>query len=153
MDDKIDFVVTWGSNDDPEWRKQREYYSAKAGRTVDNSVYRYREWDMLHYLFRGIDKYASWVNKIYFVTYGHLPKWLNTDNSKLVIVKHEEFIPAEYLPYYKYFLIPVFIWIGWNNLSFRPFLSHHGRKFNKRLKFFINFAFEYIYIRIVIYSS
>ena len=24
---KIDFVITWGSNDDPEWRKQREYYS------------------------------------------------------------------------------------------------------------------------------
>lgn len=51
-----------------------------------------------------------------------------------------EFIPEEYLPYYKYCLIPVFIWIGWNNLSFRPFLSHHGRKFNKRLKFFMSLA-------------
>ena len=35
MDKKIDFVITWGSNDDPEWRIQYEYYSAKAGRTVD----------------------------------------------------------------------------------------------------------------------
>ena len=44
---KIDFVITWGGNDDPEWRKQREYYSAKAGRTIDNSIYRYRGWDLL----------------------------------------------------------------------------------------------------------
>ena len=51
-----------------------------------------------------------------------------------------DFIPKEYHPYYKYCLIPVFIWIGWNNLSFRPFLSHHGRKFNKKLKFFMGAA-------------
>lgn len=45
-----------------------------------------------------------------------------------------------YIPYYKYILIPVMLWIGWNNLSFRPFLGHHGRKFNKRLKFFMSLA-------------
>ncbi len=44
------------------------------------------------------------------------------------------------LPIYKYFLIPLFIWIGWNNLSFRPFVSHHGRKFNRRFKFFMSIA-------------
>lgn len=46
--------------------------------------------------------------KIYFVTYGHLPKWLNTNSSKLVIVKHEEFIPAEYLPTFNSFTIEFF---------------------------------------------
>jgi len=51
-----------------------------------------------------------------------------------------KYLPAEYLPFYKYFLIPLFLWIGWNNLSFRPFVSHHGRKFNKKFKFFMSIA-------------
>ena len=33
-----------------------------------------------------------------FVTWGHLPKWLNIDNEKLVIVNHQDYIPEKYLP-------------------------------------------------------
>jgi len=47
---------------------------------------------------------------------------------------------SEVVPYYKWITIPVIIWIGYNNLSFRPFLAHHGRKFNKHLKFFMGCA-------------
>jgi hypothetical protein len=32
------------------------------------------------------------------VTWGHIPKFLNTENPKLEIVRHEDFIPKEYLP-------------------------------------------------------
>ena len=39
-----------------------------------------------------------WVNKVFFVTWGHIPSWLDTTNPKLRIVKHSEFIPKEYLP-------------------------------------------------------
>ena len=98
MDEKIDFLVTWVDESDPKWRKEFEYYSAKEGRTVDKSPVRYRDWGTLRYWFRGVEKFSPWVNKIIFVTYGHLPEWLNTANPKLVIVKHEDFIPAEYLP-------------------------------------------------------
>ena len=56
IEEKIDFVITWGSNTDPNWQKQYEYYSALYGRTVDKSIYRYRSWDTLHFLFRGIEK-------------------------------------------------------------------------------------------------
>jgi hypothetical protein len=45
-----------------------------------------------------VEKFAPWVNKIYFVTWGHVPEWLNLDHPKLKVVKHSEFIPAEYLP-------------------------------------------------------
>ncbi|HDT11544.1 MAG TPA: hypothetical protein ENN58_02270 [bacterium] len=47
---------------------------------------------------------------------------------------------SDFIPHYKFFAIPVLIWIGYNNLSFRPFLAHHGRKFNKPLKFFMTWA-------------
>jgi hypothetical protein len=33
-----------------------------------------------------------------FFSYGHVPEWLDTNNDKIVIVKHSDFIPKEYLP-------------------------------------------------------
>lgn len=98
MDEKIDFVITWVDESDPKWRKEFEYYSAIEGRVVDNNVIRYRDWGTLRYWFRSVEKFAPWVNKIYFVTYGHLPLWLNINHPKLEVVKHEEFIPQAYLP-------------------------------------------------------
>lgn len=93
---KIDFVVLWVDGNDPEWQKQRNLYSGNAG--SGNELIRFREWDILKYWFRGVEKYAPWVNKIHFVTCGHLPSWLNTDHPKLNFVKHSDFIPEEYLP-------------------------------------------------------
>ena len=45
-----------------------------------------------------MENFAPWVNKIHFVTWGHLPHWLNTGNEKLNIVNHKDFIPEKYLP-------------------------------------------------------
>lgn len=39
-----------------------------------------------------------WVHKVFLVTWGHLPKWLDTSHEKLVVVKHTDYIPEEYLP-------------------------------------------------------
>ena len=98
MEEKIDFVITWGSNDDPEWRKQYEYYSAQYGRRVDSSICRYRNWDTLHFLFRGIEKFAPWVNKVYFVTNAKPPKWMNTIHTKLVVLNDKDVVPSKYMP-------------------------------------------------------
>lgn len=92
----IDFVVTWVDDRDPEWRKERAKYSKNRG--TDNRDERYRDWDFLKYWFRGVEKYAPWVRKIHFVTWGHVPAWLDTSNPKLHIVKHEDYISKEYLP-------------------------------------------------------
>ncbi len=45
-----------------------------------------------------MEKYAPWVNKIHFITWGHLPSWLDTSNPKLHIVNHRDYIPEQYLP-------------------------------------------------------
>ena len=108
MDNKIDFVITWVDESDPKWQKEFEYWSAKESRCINTDACRYRDWGTLRYWFRGVEKFAPWVHKIYFVTYGHLPKWLNTNNPKLVIVKHEDYIPAEYLPTFNCFAIEFF---------------------------------------------
>lgn len=95
---EIDFVVIWVDGNDPEWQKEREKYEKNQGVNTDHSVHRFRDWDNMQYWFRGIEKYCPWVNKIHFVTWGHLPKWLNVDHPKLHIVNHRDYIPEQYLP-------------------------------------------------------
>ncbi|WP_172575726.1 stealth family protein [Ligilactobacillus agilis] len=104
QNDKIDFVITWVDGNDPEWQKEKNEFIAKNdgkfNEKIDTRKQRYRDWDNLRYWFRGIEQYANWVNKIYFVTWGHVPSWLNTDNPKLVIVKHKDYLPQAALPCY-----------------------------------------------------
>lgn len=95
----IDFVITWVDGNDQKWLSEKKEYQPQKQDNA-SSKNRYRDWQLLRYWFRGVEKYASWVNKIYFITYGHIPEWLNTDNKKLKIVKHSEYIPNEYLPTY-----------------------------------------------------
>lgn len=94
-ENKIDFVILWVDGNDEKWLNEKNKYLNVKG---DNGENRFRDCDNLEFLFRGIEKYAPWVNNIFFVTWGHIPKWLNTNHPKLKIVKHEEFIPHEYLP-------------------------------------------------------
>lgn len=99
MKNKIDLVIPWVDGNDPVWRAERE----RAGRNYPvnrkaNSDVRYESWDNLQYIFRGIEKFMPWVNKVFFVTYGHLPEFLNQNHPKLKIVTHSQYIPEKYLP-------------------------------------------------------
>ncbi|MGF0046556.1 Stealth CR1 domain-containing protein [Streptococcus hyointestinalis] len=93
----IDFVVTWVNGNDPKWRKSKNKYQGKSEDLL-NTEDRYRDWDFLRYWFRAVEKNTPWVNKIFFITEGHLPEWLDVDNKKLRVVKHSDYIPNEYLP-------------------------------------------------------
>lgn len=97
MDNKIDFVVLWVDGSDPEWVKEKNSY-VPGDTTPEIEAARFRDWDNMKYWFRGIEKFAPWVNKIHFVTYGHLPSFLNTENKKLNIVNHKDIIDSAYLP-------------------------------------------------------
>ena len=46
----------------------------------------------------GVEKFAPWVNRIYFVTCGHIPPWLNTSHPKLKLIRHSDYMKPEYLP-------------------------------------------------------
>lgn len=97
MSDKIDFVILWVDGNDPAWLEQKNEYSPQK-KDYGNKTSRFRDWDNLQYWFRGVEAFAPWVNNVYFITWGHLPKWLNTDHPKLRIVNHKDYIPGEYLP-------------------------------------------------------
>lgn len=95
----IDFVIPWVDGNDKMWLEEKSKYQTTSILEDDTKI-RYRDWDNLQYWFRSVEKYAPWVHKIYFVTWGHIPEWLDITNPKLCIMKHTDFIPREYLPTY-----------------------------------------------------
>ena len=118
----IDVVILWVDGSDPKWQAQkREYLPPVAGDS--NSANRYRDWGILPYWFRAIETFAPWVRKIHFVTWGHVPAFLNLDAPKLHVVRHEEFIPAEYLPTFSSHAIEM-------NIHRIPGLAEHFIYFN-----------------------
>ena len=101
MDYKIDFVILWVDGSDPVWAEEkRKYERLERGATVsdDNPECRYRDTGWLRYWFRGVEKFAPWVNQIHFVTCGQKPEWLNVEHPKLHLVDHKDFIPHQWLP-------------------------------------------------------
>lgn len=103
----IDFVVLWLDSNDPEWRQS--YAKYKTGTKGHIEWARFRNTDIFNYWFRAIEKYAPWVNKVYLVTNGKFPDWINKNNPKLVMVKHSDYIPKEYLPTFNANTIELFI--------------------------------------------
>ena len=93
---KIDVVIPWVDGNDHNWQKQKDLY--KGVKSADKSDSRYRDWDNLQYIFRGIEKFWPWVNHVFLVTCGQKPKWLNLNCEKLRLINHTDYIPDEYLP-------------------------------------------------------
>lgn len=95
---KIDIVITWVDGNDPAWRKEfNKYNPKKINDTNDDS--RFRDWDTLRYVFRSIEKFMPWVNKIHLVTMDQCPEWLDKNNSKINLVSHRDiFQDKSHLP-------------------------------------------------------
>lgn len=118
MEHEIDFVVTWVDGSDPAWRREKAEYLKReplreqkdsAGIQSDDSEERYRDWELLKYWFRGVEKFAPWVRKIHLITWGHLPDWLDERNPRLHVVRHEDYIPGEYLPVFNSNVIEIYM--------------------------------------------
>lgn len=108
MCEKIDFVVTWLDSTDSKWRADYiKYKSESEGRA---ELARFRENGLFKYWFRAVERYAPWVNKVFLVTNGKNPEWLNINNPKLVLIKHSDYIPNKYLPTFNSRTIEFFLY-------------------------------------------
>ena len=96
MKEAIDFVIPWVDGNDPEWRaRKNKCLGISSG---DDREMRYRDWDLLRYWFRGVEKFAPWVRNVFFICDQEPPKWLNRNHPKLKIIRHEDYLPEEYRP-------------------------------------------------------
>ncbi|OAU08538.1 hypothetical protein PY76_13730 [Lacticaseibacillus rhamnosus] len=127
MNFDIDFVIDWVDGNDEGWQEKKSKYMPKAD--TDNRAVRYRDWETLKYWFRAVEKYASWVHRIFFVVDNQVPDWLDVDNPRVVIVNHSDYIPEKFLPVFNSDAIE----LGINKI---PGLSEHFVFFND--DFFIN---------------
>ena len=126
--DKIDFVLPWVDGSDRAWLDlKRKYQASEAGVLCKdaeaNSDIRYQDRGLLKYWFRAVERFAPWVNCVFFVTCGQKPDWLNEQNPKLRLVDHKEYIPSDYLPTFQSNTIEL-------NLHRIPDLSEHFVLFN-----------------------
>lgn len=93
----IDFVVLWVDGTDPAWQMQRAAYLPHT-RDNGSDENRFRDWGLMPYWFRSVERFAPWVHQIFFVTNGQVPSWLNQTHPKLRLVSHKDYIPEKYLP-------------------------------------------------------
>jgi len=98
--EKIDFVLPWVDGDEPKWKKIREQYkNTDITKKDSNSSARFRDMETLKYTLRAIEKNCPWYNKIFLITKGYSPEWLNIDHEKIELVSEEElFIDKSHLP-------------------------------------------------------
>lgn len=82
-------VITWVDDSDPNWRTQYNNHAVQNTppdkiRNYDAGVDRFRSWDNLEYVFRGIETYMPWVRTVHLVTNGQVPEWLNLSSTSLI---------------------------------------------------------------------
>ncbi len=114
----MDVVITYVNGLDPQW--QREYAVATNQSVL---VKRYRDWGLLPYLLRGIEKYMPYVEQVFLVvsSESQVPEWVNREYLKIVL--HKDIIPQEYLPTFNSCTIEQFL----HNI---PALNNHFVYFN-----------------------
>ena len=101
MNGPIDIVLPWLDDHDPSWQAELRDSLGKYPRDegADSNIH-FESWDNLHLWFRAMEKFMPWVHRIVLITWGHVPDFLRIDHEKLFIVRHKDYIPAEYLPTY-----------------------------------------------------
>lgn len=96
---KIDMVYLWCDLADENFKKKKEECAKKYGVEFNaNNDCRYIDNDELKYSLRSLEKFAPWINNIFIVTDEQVPKWLNTEHSKIKIVDHKDIMPESALP-------------------------------------------------------
>jgi hypothetical protein len=93
----VDFVFTWVDGTDPHHAAKRARYLSEAEVDGADSSH-YRDNGELRYALRSLETYAPWTRRVFLVTDGQIPVWLNTDHPKIRVVDHSECIPSSYLP-------------------------------------------------------
>lgn len=95
----IDVVFTWVDGSDPAWLEQK----AESVGVLDVSTFteraqdaaRFADHDELRFSLRSLEQFAPWVNKIWIVTSGQIPEWLDESNPKVEVVRHSQIWPDE----------------------------------------------------------
>ena len=94
---KIDLVIPWVCEDENLQKERSKYRTDNTDRQATYKV-RFKDNGELRYLLRSVETNASFINKVFLVTNGQIPDWLNLYHPKLQLVNHKEIFPLDALP-------------------------------------------------------
>lgn len=109
----IDLVYLWVDGNDTQWVGKKKKF-LKNEFSINNeatSQARNANNDELKYSLRSADKYAPWIRKVFIVTDGQVPEWLNLKYDRVEIVDIRKLIPPDALPCYNSVIIEHFLYI------------------------------------------
>jgi hypothetical protein len=84
----IDFVIPWVDGNDTKWQEKRSRYDRQTENFASADA-RFRDMGTLKYVLRSIENHCPWYGKIYLITEGHIPQWLDIDHEKIVHIDHD----------------------------------------------------------------
>jgi len=138
--DPIDAVYTWVDGAAPGFADALARAAHEGGATVAATAQRrFRDNHELRFSLRALHRHARWIRRIYLLTNGQVPAWLEQNHPKLAVVHHNEVFarPAE-LPTFNSFAIELqlhripglarrFLYFNDDMLLGRPIAAGHFR--------------------------
>ena len=103
----VDAVYTWVNDQDPEWQAMYQNWSVEGTPAVEtggeksddsHAISRFHNNDELRYSLRALNKHLPWLRRIFVFSNCAPPPWVRRDDPGLTWVRHEEIIPAQFLP-------------------------------------------------------
>lgn len=95
----IDLVYLWCDINDKDFKERKKQYLNNSEQIKNcNHPCRYINNDELRFSLRSVEKYASWINKIYIITDSQIPIWLNLNNDKIQIINQNDILPKDAIP-------------------------------------------------------
>lgn len=100
FNEPVDIVYCWVDGNDTTWQKEKVKWQKALGLETSNVVNlcRFLDNEELRYSLRSVAMNAPWINHIYIITNGQVPKWLDTSHPKISIVNHKDIMPKDALP-------------------------------------------------------
>lgn len=112
----VDAVYTWVNHNDTEWQALYNAWTETPlshdhlGKSKDaDALSRFHNNDELRYSLRSLDQNLPWLRRIFVFSNCAAPDWLATDHPRLTWVRHEEVIPAQFLPTFNSHVIESFL--------------------------------------------
>lgn len=103
----IDLVLPYVDGNDPIWAAQ--YADICRQHCMWHQPERFRPWDTLRYVLRGVAKCMPFIRTVHLVVAGEsqVPNWVNRETVNVVL--HRDIIPERYLPTYNSCTIEMFV--------------------------------------------
>ncbi len=107
-------VYLWVDGSDPAWMARKRaacgIEEPAEGSSETNCKARWTDNQELRYSLRSAERFAPWIRRIFIVTDGQTPAWLDTTNPRVTVVDHSEILPPEARPCFNSAVIEYFLY-------------------------------------------